>query len=86
MLSCALKDLTEIIIPFFKANLLQTTKRKDFELFCEIINIMNTGKHKKIEGVDKIRAITLQMNNRKKKLVKQEKIVIVETEGEKKIE
>ena len=41
----ALKDLNEIIIPFFEINPLQTYKRNDFELFCEVVRLRLNNKH-----------------------------------------
>ena len=33
----SVKDLHEVVIPFFQSNQLITSKRNDFKIFCEII-------------------------------------------------
>jgi hypothetical protein len=52
------------IIKFFKQNPLQTQKKKDFEIFAEIINSMNNGEHLKKEGLDKIANLISKMNRK----------------------
>src|SRR3989338_10442100 len=40
------KDLKEIIIPFFQKNKLRlTSKKKDFEIFCRIMEMIKDGRH-----------------------------------------
>src|SRR5579859_2224489 len=51
------KDLQEIIIPFFNANLLRTSKKYDFMLFCEVIEMMSKRHHLTLEGLSKIREV-----------------------------
>src|SRR5438034_8801221 len=41
----AIKDLNQIIIPFFENNPLLTTKQKDFLAFKAVIEIINLGNH-----------------------------------------
>lgn len=41
----SLSNLHNIIIPFFKKNRLRTAKKRDFEIFCEICNILESGEH-----------------------------------------
>ena len=50
----AIRDLREIIIPFFEANPLRTAKKKDFELFKEAIRLMSENVHLTQEGVDRL--------------------------------
>lgn len=50
----AIKDLREIIIPFFEANPLRTAKKKDFELFKEAIQLMSENVHFTQEGVERL--------------------------------
>lgn len=50
----SLKDLRQIIIPFFQANQLKTHKRKDFELFCQVVEMVYNQEHLKAEGLKRI--------------------------------
>jgi hypothetical protein len=53
----SLKDLHEKIIPFFKENNLKTYKKNDFELFCEVVEMMIHRKHLTGEGLEAIRQL-----------------------------
>jgi len=44
------KDISERLIPFFKANPLQAKKRKDFALFCQVAEMMQDKKHLTASG------------------------------------
>lgn len=45
-------DLMEKIIPFFKENRLRfPSKRKDFEIFCEMVDIISKGGHLTDQGM-----------------------------------
>lgn len=59
------KDLTEIIIPFFKNNQLKTAKKEDFKFFAKIIEMMNDNIHSKKTGMKKIAKIIEKMNHKK---------------------
>jgi len=62
----SLSELNEIIIPFFKKYKLYTSKKIDFDHFCQIVEIFNKkGNNKRwvIEDVEKIRLLTLKMNS-----------------------
>ena len=59
------KDLTEIIIPFFRQNRLKTAKKEDFEIFAKVVAMMNENKHSKIEGIKKIAKMVEKMNRKK---------------------
>jgi hypothetical protein len=50
----SLQDLKNIIIPHFKKYPLQTTKRIDFEIFSQVIQIMEEGKHLTKDGLKEI--------------------------------
>ena len=49
------EDLLEIIIPFFKKNPLQfPTKKKDFEIFCQLMEDIQDKKHLTTPGLHKM--------------------------------
>ena len=58
-------DLLTKVIPFFKKNHLLSAKKKDFQIFAEILRMMNKGKHLEKNGLKKIRLMVREMNNRK---------------------
>jgi len=62
----SIAELEEKIVPFFQKNPLKTAKRKDCELFCNIIKKMKKGEHLSETGAKKIANIVEQMNSRKK--------------------
>ncbi len=49
---------------FFEKFELKTSKKKDFEIFSEIIDLMNKKEHLTNQGIDKIRELTLKMNRK----------------------
>jgi hypothetical protein len=53
----SLKDLHEIIIPFFKQNQLRTYKVNDFTIFCEAVELMMHRHHLTLEGLQLIREL-----------------------------
>jgi hypothetical protein len=58
-----LNDLNSAIIPFFRRQRLHSTpRRRDFNLFCEIIQMVNSQKHKTARGLLKIRQLKSQMH------------------------
>ena len=59
------KELSEIIIPFFKKNRLRTAKEEDFMIFCKIIEMMNQNAHQKRSGIRKIAKLIEKMNHKK---------------------
>ena len=59
------KELTEIIIPFFKKNQLKTAKKEDFEIFAKIIEMMNKNVHANLIGMRKIARLIEKMNQKK---------------------
>ena len=56
------KHLLERIIPFFEKHQLKTKKGLDFRKFRKILLMMEAGEHLKVEGIEKIRKITSEMN------------------------
>lgn len=59
------KELTEIIIPFFKKNQLKTAKIEDFNFFAKIVEMMNRNAHSNLEGMHKIAKLIEKMNHKK---------------------
>ena len=58
------EDIFEKIIPFFRNNQLQTvSKRKSFEIFCQIADLVKDGVHLTEEGIYKIKTLKSNMNN-----------------------
>ena len=53
----SIKDLDQIIIPFFNENPLKTSKKNDFTLFCKIVKMMIKRHHLTLEGLNKIREL-----------------------------
>lgn len=69
-----MKDLVEKIIPFFKAHPLQSKKKKSFEKFCKIVELIKQKKHLQSGYASKIVTLRNLMNptgkgNRKSNLV-----------------
>lgn len=56
------RDLLKKVIPFFERYPLQTEKRKDFESFRLIVQMMEMRKHLTIEGFEKIVRLAFSMN------------------------
>ncbi len=52
------------IVGFFEKHQLQTSKRKNFEIFSEIIQKMNNKKHLTKEGLDAIAKLVSGMNEK----------------------
>ena len=55
------------VIKFFKENPLQTSKQKNFEIFSEIIEMMNKKQHLNKEGLKKIASLASKMNRQIKR-------------------
>lgn len=58
----SIKDLTNQIIPHFDKYPLITQKRADFELFKQVVDIMNRKEHLTTEGLNKIVSLRASMN------------------------
>ena len=54
------------IIKFFEENKLNTSKKKDFEIFSQVIILMNNKEHLTKQGLDKIAELISQMNRKPK--------------------
>jgi hypothetical protein len=59
-------DLSKRIVPFFEDHPLITAKRNDFELFREVIQMVNVGDHLRYEGMAAIASITERMNRKQR--------------------
>lgn len=61
----AWRDIDSIIIPFFIKHTLQTvSKRKSFDIFCQIAELVKQDKHLTKEGIEEIRLLKQEMNKR----------------------
>ena len=57
------RDLTEKIVPFFKENQLKfPSKRKDFEIFCDLMIRINKGEHLTPDGLRNLYSIKQKMH------------------------
>ena len=61
----AVRDLREKVLPFFRENPLRTAKRQDFELFAEVLQLMEHKKHLDSEGLQEIAEIVCRINRQK---------------------
>jgi hypothetical protein len=59
-------ELVDVILPFFEEHPLRTAKRADFEKFCTVLQMMQDGQHLKMRGLERISALTEQMNRRQR--------------------
>ena len=57
------------IVKFFKKNSLQTSKQKKFEIFSEIIEMMNKKQHLNEEGLKEIASLASKMNRQIKRFL-----------------
>jgi hypothetical protein len=58
----SLKDINNIIIPFFSKYPLQGVKLADYLDFCKVVELMKNKAHLTQEGLDQILEIKLGMN------------------------
>ncbi|PIX88467.1 MAG: endonuclease [Candidatus Nealsonbacteria bacterium CG_4_10_14_3_um_filter_36_16] len=70
----SITDLIQKIIPHFLKYPLLSGKRKDFELFVKICEMVQKRKHLRKEGLRKIIQLAYQMNKSGKRRYKQEEI------------
>ena len=56
------RTIKEKIIPHFRKYPLQTSKAKDFELFCQVVYAMERKEHHTIDGLEDIIKMAFQMN------------------------
>jgi len=64
------KDLITKVIPFFEGKLV--IKKKNFEKFKKVLEIVKSGRHLKKEGMKEILDISYSMNTGKRKFSKEE--------------
>ena len=62
----SLSDIITKIIPFYRGYPLGE-KSKDFNIFCQVAEIMKEGKHLTKDGLKQIRKLKEEMNRGKKK-------------------
>ena len=58
-------DLVNVIIPFFRRHPLVTAKRRDFEKFAMVVELVSIGWHLTYEGLADIAEVTQTMNRQK---------------------
>ncbi len=58
-----IKDLKEIIIPFFEVNPLRTAKIKDFEMFKAAIQLMSEKVHYTESGIEQLKTLKESFKN-----------------------
>ena len=56
------KDLKDHIVPFFKKYPLQSVKKNDYEIFCQVLNMMDEGVHLTLQGLERIKLVAKRMN------------------------
>ena len=62
-----ISDLTQIIIPFFNKYSILGIKYLDYQDWCKIANLINSGAHLTLEGFEEIKQIESGMNRGRKK-------------------
>ena len=62
----SIRDLRDVIIPFFKENPLKTNKEKDFIIFCDVMDLISCGRHLCTDGLFEIPNMTMRMNRKVK--------------------
>jgi len=71
-----LKDLSQIVIPFFREYpIISKTKKETFTKFCKIINLMIKKEHLKKEGIIKIIKIREEIKVGRKRKYSKENIL-----------
>jgi len=70
-----LSELCDRIIPHFKKYVLKTSKKRDFEIFCEICLLMRQSKHLNPDCLRKIIQESYKMNESGKRKYKQAKLL-----------
>ena len=62
-----LKALNKLVV-FFRENQLHTTKKHSFEIFAQIIELMNNEEHLSKQGIRKIAQLASKMNRQTKRV------------------
>jgi hypothetical protein len=57
-----LKDIKEKIIPLFKGRLQSKKRKKDFEIFCRIVELVSEKKHLTLKGWKEIEKLKNKMH------------------------
>lgn len=57
-----LDELTNNIIPFFDKYPLHGQKRRNYEIWRQVVTMMERGEHRTAEGLEKILALKAEMN------------------------
>jgi len=60
-----LADITKYVIPFFQAHPLEGAKKKDFEDFIRVAELMKIKSHLNKNGLEQIRSIKSGMNSKR---------------------
>ena len=56
-------DLKSVIIPFFQKYILKfPSKKKDFDIFCKMFSMIDTGEHLKDSGLKKLYSLKQHMH------------------------
>lgn len=71
----AIKDLTEKIIPHFKAYPLQTSKAASFAAFCKVCEIIEEGKHLEPKGMQRVILLSEKVNKSGQKKYERRKLL-----------
>ena len=57
------KDLFSVIIPFFQKHTLQfPSKRRDFELFCQMMEMIGREEHLEVKGLNQLLVLKQKMH------------------------
>src|SRR6202522_1555141 len=57
-----LGEFVSTVIPHFRANPLMSSKQDDFNKFAGVCELMSEGKHREIDGFEKIVRLSMEMN------------------------
>ena len=71
----SLKDIQNKIIPHFEKYQLEGRKRKDFEDFRKVVNLMKENKHLEKEGLSEIVKLALKMTKNPRRIKSLENII-----------
>lgn len=58
----AQKDIHQVLIPFFDKHSLQSSKKKNYQIFRQIALLVKQKKHKEKKGIEKILQLKSEMN------------------------
>ncbi len=70
----SLEDITKKVIPHFERYKLMGRKKRDFEIFKEIIVLMNKKRHFRKDGLSKIVKLSLEMTKNPRRIKSLKKI------------